>query len=71
MVLTAKEESLVKSLRNLPPEAADQVIVWTRKLAELAQGQPVEWSDSWTDADLRDAQAASIRNFDEREQNGH
>ena len=71
MVLTAKEESLVQSLRALPPEAADQVIAWTRQLAELAQGRPVEWSDSWSDEDLRDAQAASVRNFDEREQSDH
>ena len=71
MVLTAKEESLVRSLRTLPPEAADQVMDWTTQLAQLAQGRPVEWSDSWTAEDLRDAQAASVRNFDERERNEH
>ena len=71
MVLTAKEESLVRSLRALTPEAADQVIAWTRQLAELAQGRPVEWSDSWSEEDLRDAQAASLRNFDEQERNEH
>jgi hypothetical protein len=67
MVLTAKEESLVRSLRTLPREAANHVIDWTTQLAELAQGRPIEWSNSWTDEDLRDAQAASLRNFDERE----
>ena len=71
MVLTPKEESLVRSLRTLPHEAADQVIAWTLKVAELARGGPVEWSDSWTDEDLREAQAASVRNFDGPEQNGH
>lgn len=69
MTLTEKEESLVQSLRELPEEAADQVIQWTRRLSDLAGGRTVEWSDAWTEDDVRDATAASVRNFEGRERN--
>jgi hypothetical protein len=69
MTLTEKEESLVYSLRELPEEAADQVIEWTRRLSDLAHGRTVEWSDAWTEDDLRDARDASVRNLEARERN--
>ena len=71
MTLTQKEESLVQSLRELPAEAADQVIEWARRLSDLAHGRTVEWSDAWTEDDLRDATAASMRNLERQEHNLH
>ena len=58
---------MVKALRDLPPEAADQVITWTTRLRDLANGKSVDWSDSWTEEDLADARRASLSTFDERE----
>jgi hypothetical protein len=65
--LSENEERLVEALRALPPAAADQVITWTTRLRDLANGRSFDWSDTWTQEDLADAQRASISNFDERE----
>jgi hypothetical protein len=65
--LSENEERFAEALRALPPAAADQVIAWTTMLRELADGRSVDWSDTWTEEDLADAQRASLSNFDERE----
>jgi hypothetical protein len=65
--LTENEERLVQTLRALPPEAAEKVIIWATQLSDLANGKNVDWSDAWTDEDLADARGASLGNFDERE----
>jgi hypothetical protein len=57
----------VEALRALPPDAADQVITWTTRLRDLADGRSVDWSDAWTGEDLADARRASLSSFDERE----
>ena len=67
MVLTTQEESLISVVRALPPEEAGKVLDWARQLADLAGGRAVEWSDSWTDEDLRDATAAALRRFEDGE----
>jgi hypothetical protein len=67
MTLTEKEESFFQSLREIPEEAADQVIEWARRLSDLGQGRNLEWYDAWTEDDLRHASAASVRNFENRE----
>ena len=67
IVLTHKEEQLVQAIRVLPEDAADQIVLWASRLAELAAGREVQWSDSWTDEDMRDATAASLRRFEESE----
>ena len=65
--LSENEERLVEAFRSLPPDAADQVIAWTTRLRDLANGRSIEWSDTWTDEDLADARRASLSSFDERE----
>jgi len=65
--LSENEERLVEALRALPPGAADQVIAWTTQLRDLADGRSVDWSHTWSDEDLADAQRASLSSFDERE----
>lgn len=57
----------MEALRALPPDAADQVVTWTTRLRDLADGRSVDWSDTWTDEDLADARRASLSTFDERE----
>jgi hypothetical protein len=71
MVLSASEESLINALRMLPPGEAGKVLIWARQLEELAGGRPVDWSDSWSDDDLRDATVASLERFDNQEREGH
>jgi len=65
--LSESEERFVEALRSLPPGAADQVIAWTTRLRDLANGRTVDWSDTWTEEDLADARRASLSSFDERE----
>ncbi len=69
MTLGEREEALVQWFRALPEAAAEEVIRWTQHLAELSQGRRIEWSDAWSEEDLRDAAAASVRNYEEQERN--
>jgi len=70
MVLSASEESLINVVRALPPEEARKVLSWAQQLADLGCERVVEWSDSWSEEDLTDARAASLRWFDEQEREG-
>ena len=71
MVLNANEESLIKVVRMLSPEEAGKELIWAQQLAGLGGGRPVDWSDSWSDDELRDATIASLERFEQQEQDGH
>ena len=70
MVLNAREESLINVVRTLSPEEARKVLDWARQLGDLGRARVVEWSDSWSEEDLTDATAASLRRFDDQEREG-
>ena len=70
MVLNSGEESLIKVVRMLPPDEARKVLVWAQQLADLGGGRPVDWSDSWSDDDLRDATLTSLERFEQQEREG-
>ena len=70
VVLSIEEESLIRIVRALSPEEASKVHTWASQLADLAQGRETEWSDAWTDEDMADATAASLRRFEDQERNG-
>ena len=67
ITLSANEERLVEPLRALPSGAAEQMITWATRLRELADGRDVDWSATWSEEDVADAQRASCARFDERE----
>ncbi len=71
MVLSANEESLIRVMRMLRPEEARKVLVWAQQLADLGDGRSIEWSDSWSEADVREATVASLKRFEEQEGEGH
>jgi hypothetical protein len=71
MVLSANEESLIRVVRMLPPDESRKVLVWALQLVDLGGGRRVEWSDSWSDDDLRDATVASLKRFEQQEREGH
>jgi hypothetical protein len=71
MVLSEKEELLVKTLRSLSPDTADEILRWAKSLSEVGAGKPVQWSDEWSDQDLEDARSHSLRAFDTPEQGLH
>ena len=39
-----------------------------QRLAALAPGTTIDWSDSWSDADLREFTAASLRRLEAEEE---
>ena len=57
----------METLRALPSGAAEQMITWATRLRELADGRDVDWSATWSEEDVADAQRASCARFDERE----
>lgn len=70
MVLSANEQSLIMVVRMLPPAEARKVLVWAQQLADLGGDRRVDWSDSWSDDDLREATLAALERFDGQDREG-
>ena len=64
MQLNEREASLVDAFRRLPPETATELSALAERLAELAPNRRIDWSDSWSDDDLNEFRAASLRRLD-------
>jgi len=60
ILLNSQEASLLAAYRRLPPEAAVELSGLIERLASLAPGRKIDWSDSWSDDDLNEFRAASI-----------
>ena len=54
MQVSAREEVLLEAFRRLPPDAAAELSALTQRLAALAPDTTIDWSDSWSDADLQE-----------------
>lgn len=67
MDLSTREEDLLDAFRRLPPEAATELSALAQRLAALAPGAAIDWSDSWSDADLQDFTASSLRRLETEE----
>lgn len=61
MLLSKEEESLIRLIRALPPDQAENIFAWAAQLRDLANGRPVDWSDYWYEEDLADASSAALR----------
>jgi hypothetical protein len=68
MATSAREEVLLEAFRRLPPDAAVELSALAQRLAALAPGTTIDWSDSWSDADLREFTAASLRRLEAEEE---
>jgi hypothetical protein len=68
MAMSAREEVLLEAFRRLPPDAAVELSALAQRLAALAPGTSIDWSDSWSDADLREFTAASLRRLEAEEE---
>ncbi len=66
-LLNSQEASLLSAFRRLPPEAAIELSRLIERLASLAPGRKIDWSDSWSDEDLTDFRAASLRRLEATE----
>ncbi len=65
--LNEREASLLSAFRRLPSETATELSALVTRLAEIAPNQKIDWSDSWSDEDLREFRAASLRCLDAEE----
>ncbi|MGA2769871.1 MAG: hypothetical protein ABSG26_03550 [Bryobacteraceae bacterium] len=65
--LDPREASLVEVFRRLPPDTAAELSALAERLAALAPHRKIDWSDSWSDEDLRDFRTASLRRLDAEE----
>ena len=68
MQISEREEILLETFRRLPEETAKELSALAERLAALTPGTTIEWSDSWSDADLREFTAASLKRLDDEEQ---
>jgi hypothetical protein len=67
MELSVQETALLEDFRRLPPNAAEELSALMRRLSGLAENGRINWSDSWSDEDLREFTAQSARRFEEEE----
>jgi len=67
MQLDPREASLVEVFRRLPPDTAAELSALAERLAALSPRGRVDWSDSWSDGDLQDFRAASLRRLEAEE----
>jgi hypothetical protein len=69
--LDPREMSLLQAFRRLPPDAAAELTALAERLAALRPGTPIDWSDSWSDEDLKEFTTASLRRLDVEESEQH
>jgi hypothetical protein len=67
MQLNERELSLVDAFRRLAPETATELSALAERLAGLTPNRRIDWSDSWTEEDLNEFRAASLRRLDAEE----
>jgi hypothetical protein len=64
----ARESTLLEAFRRLPPNAADELSALVQRLAALSPNNRIDWSDSWSDEDLREFTAHSMERLDAEEE---
>ena len=61
ILLNSQEASLLNAFRRLPPDEAIELSRLIERLAAHARDRKLDWSDSWSDGDLEEFRAASVR----------
>jgi hypothetical protein len=67
MQLDAREISLVAAFRRLAPDTAAELSALAERLATIAPNGRIDWSDSWSDEDLKEFRSASLKRFETEE----
>jgi hypothetical protein len=62
-----REASLLQAFRRLPPDAAAELTALAERLAALRADTKIDWSDSWSDEDLKEFTAALARRLEAEE----
>ena len=66
-LLDSQEASLLNAFRRLPTDAAMELSGLIERLAALAPDRKIDWSDSWSDDDLKEFRAASVARLEASE----
>ncbi len=64
ILVNSTEASLLTAFRRLPPDAAGELSRLIERLAALAPERKIDWSDSWSDEDLKEFRAASVQRLE-------
>ena len=67
ILLNSQEASLLNAFRRLPTDAAMELSGLIERLAALAPDRKIDWSDSWSDDDLKEFRAASVARLEASE----
>jgi hypothetical protein len=67
MQLSPREASLVEAFRRLPPDTVVELSALAERLAALTPNGRIDWCDSWSDEDLKEFRAASVRRLEAEE----
>ena len=67
MELNSQESTLLTAFRQLPAETAGELAALVQRLAALSPGTRINWSDSWSEDDLREFTAHSIQRLEAEE----
>ncbi len=65
--VTSQEATLLTAFRRLAPDAAGELTRLIERLGAVAPERKIDWSDSWSDEDLKEFRAASLRRLDANE----
>ena len=68
MQLSAQQTTLLEAFRRLPPNTAHELTALAERLAVLSPNTRIDWSDSWSEEDLRDFTAQSLKRFEAEEE---
>ncbi len=68
MELSSQETTLLDAFRRLPADAADELSALVQRLAALPPGTRIDWSDSWSDEDLREFTTHSLKRLESEEE---
>ena len=68
MQLSPKETTLLDAFRRLPPEAANELAALAQRLAAVSPHTRIDWSDSWSEDDMREFTAHSLKRFEAEEE---
>ena len=65
--LNSQEASVKNAFRKLPPDTAMELSRLIERMAALAPKRQINWSDFWSDEDLEEYRAASVRRLEASE----
>jgi hypothetical protein len=68
MELSSQETTLLDAFRRLPADAADELSALVQRLAALPPGTRIDWSDAWSDEDLREFTTHSLKRLEAEEE---